>query len=328
MKISLCIMGCGDYASKVLDEISDMTDLFDFHFASRDSSKAEAYCNQYGGAGYYGSYEDAAADPSIDAMYFFTPHHLHLENASLAADNSKHILMEKPVARNMEEARQLIQVAKNADVRLMVAENYRFLPSIERCKAMIDSGEIGKLRQIQMNAESFGASTEWRTDAAMTGGGVFIDGGIHYVDAMMTLGGYPQSVYAIKPPQVHHETQGEDGIAMMARLPDGVVGLLNFSRATPLPESRHEIQVTGSKGTLRFNPMGDEIVFHSSVASRIVSLPRARRGVRPMLQEFHSSISESREPSLSGEEALKALAIVLAAYRSADEGGEVLLSPV
>ena len=132
MKISLCIMGCGGYAKTVLNDISDMTNLFNFHFASRDRSKAKAYCNQYGGAGYFGSYEEAAADPNIDAMYFFTPHNVHLENAALAADSSKHILMEKPVARSLDEARQLIQVAKDADVRLMVAENFRFLPSIER----------------------------------------------------------------------------------------------------------------------------------------------------------------------------------------------------
>ena len=187
MKISLCIMGCGGYAKSVLSEISDMTDLFDFYFASRDRGKAKAYCEQFGGSGYYGSYKEAAADSKIDAMYFFTPHHLHLEHATLAAGSSKHIMMEKPVARDVEEARRLIQVAKDCNVKLMVAENYRFLPAIERCKAMIDAGEIGVLRQIQMDAESFGASTEWRTDKKLTGGGVFIDGGIHYVDAMMTL---------------------------------------------------------------------------------------------------------------------------------------------
>jgi predicted dehydrogenase len=328
MKISLCIMGCGGYAKSVLSEISDMTDLFDFYFASRDRDKAKAYCEQFGGSGYYGSYKEAAADSKIDAMYFFTPHHLHLEHATLAAGSSKHIMMEKPVARDVEEARRLIQVAKDCNVKLMVAENYRFLPAIERCKAMIDAGEIGVLRQIQMDAESFGASTEWRTDKKLTGGGVFIDGGIHYVDAMMTLGGYPESVFAIKPPQVHHQTQGEDGIAVMARLPGGVVGLLNFSRGTPVPEARHEIRVTGSEASLRFHPMGDVIDFQSSTTSRTIQLPETRKGLRPMMQEFHSSISEDRVPRMSGEEGLKALAIVLAAYKSAEEGGEARLNPI
>lgn len=328
MKISLCIMGCGGYAKTVLNDISDMTDLFDFYFASRDLSKAVAYSNQFGGVGAYGSYEEAAADPKIDAMYFFTPHHLHLEHAALAANNSKHILMEKPVARSVVETRQLIQVANDAKVKLMVAENFRFLPSIQRCKAIMEAGDLGRLRQIQMDAESFGAPQEWRNDAELTGGGVFIDGGIHYVDGLMTLGGYPRSVYAIKPPQIHRQAQGEDGIAMIARLPDGVVGLLNFSRGTPTEMPRHEIRVTGSEATLSFNPMGDEIVFHSSLTNRIIRLPEARRGVRPMLEEFHASLTEDREPLLSGEEALKALTIVLAAYKSADEGGEVLVEAV
>lgn len=328
MKISLCIMGCGDYAKTVLNDISDMTDLFEFYFASRDRAKAERYCTQYAGAGYYGSYEEAAADPKIDAMYFFTPHNVHLENARLAAESSKHILMEKPVARNMEEARQLIRVASDARVRLMVAENYRFLPSVERAKDMIDAGDIGRLRQIQIDAEEFREPTEWRTDAALTGGGAFIDGGIHYVDVMMALGGYPSSVYAVKPPQVHRQSQGEDGIALIARLPNGVVGLLNFSRATQLERPIDEIKVTGSGGTLVFHTKGTEIAVHTNTARRVVAIPEARRGVRPMLREFHSSISENREPSTSGTEAMKALAIVLAAYRSADEGDVVSLDPV
>ena len=328
MKISLCIIGCGDYANAVLSEISDMTNLFDFYFASRDHAKAMAYCEQFDGSGYYGSYEEAATDPNIDAMYFFTPHHLHLDNAVLAANSHKHILMEKPVARDVQEAKELIQVAKDGNVKLMVAENYRFLPAIERCKAIIDAGEIGVLRQIQMDAETFGASSEWRTDAKLTGGGVFIDGGIHYVDALMTLGGYPESVFAIKPPQVHHQTQGEDGIAIMARLPGGVIGLLNFSKATPLRESRHEIRVTGSEATLTFHPMGDEIEFQTPTTSQTIQLPQNRMGVRPMVEEFHSSITEDRVPRLSGEEALKALTIVLAAYKSADEGCEVRVNPI
>ena len=85
MTLSLCIAGCGGYARSVLDSVHDMTGEFDFYFASRDEAKAREYCETYGGAGYFGGYEEAAADPRIEAMYFFTPHDTHLGNARMAA---------------------------------------------------------------------------------------------------------------------------------------------------------------------------------------------------------------------------------------------------
>ena len=107
-KLSICIVGCGKYAHTVMEYIGDMTDEVEFSFASREIDKAREYCEQYGGSAYYGSYEDAAKDPRIDAMYFITPHDLHLENARLAAKHGKHVLMEKPIARTVAEARELI----------------------------------------------------------------------------------------------------------------------------------------------------------------------------------------------------------------------------
>lgn len=326
MKLSMCIMGCGGYAKTVMRDIHDMTDEFDFYFASRDENKAKAYCEQYGGKGYFGSYEDAVADERIDAVYFFTPHHVHLDNAKLAAKHSKHIMMEKPIARTIDESKALIDVARDGGVKLMIAENYRFLPAVQQCKQIIEAGNIGTLRSIHMAALGFTAPSEWRTDAELTGGGVFIDGGIHFVDILLNLGGFPEKIYAIKPPQTHRGAQGEDGIDMMARLPGGVSGVINFSRATPITNNRHSITITGSKGFLGFEPYANEIVFENTTAKRNIHLPVAKRGAPGMVREFRQSILDDREPEMSGEEALKDLAIVLAAYKSADGGGEVSLT--
>ena len=106
MKLALCIVGCGRYADAVLNDIHDMTDEFDFYFASRDLEKAREYCERFGGADYFGSYEEALSDARVQAAYFFTPHHVHLENTELAARHGKHILVEKPIARTIEESQE------------------------------------------------------------------------------------------------------------------------------------------------------------------------------------------------------------------------------
>ena len=103
-RLSLCIVGCGKYAHTVMEYIGDMTDEVEFFFASREIDKAREYCERYDGSAYYGSCEEAASDPRVDAMYMITPHDLHLENGLVAAKYGKHVLMEKPIARTVAEA--------------------------------------------------------------------------------------------------------------------------------------------------------------------------------------------------------------------------------
>ena len=330
MKLALCVLGCGGYANTLLDEIHDMTDEFDFYFASRDLAKAKDYCERFGGVDYFGGYEEALADSRVQAAYFFTPHYVHLDNARLAARHGKHILMEKPVARTVEEAQALVRTAQDASVNLMVAENYRFLHTARRAKSMVETGtlgSIGTLRLIDIKVEAFRPpSTDWRFDADLTGGGSFIDAGIHYIDIILNLGGMPTQVYATEPPKVHRRSAGEDGLVMIANLPDGAVAVFNFSRATSKMSERSLVSITGSKGYIEFEPYGSEITFENTLVKRNVRLPAAHRGARDMVREFRDSIQQDRPPLMDGDEAIKDLAIVLAAYRSAAEHRHVELA--
>lgn len=330
MKLSLCIVGCGRYADAVLTEIHDMSDEFDFYFASRDLSKAKAYCERFGGIDYFGSYDEALSDPRVESAYFFTPHHVHLENTELATGYGKHILMEKPIARTIEEAQELVQTAQNAGVQLMVAENYRFLHTTRRAKSMIETGalgSIGGLRLIDIKVEAFRPpSTPWRYDALLTGGGSFIDAGIHYIDLIVNLGGMPSQVYATTPTKVHRRSEGEDGLVLLASLPNNAAAVFNFSRATSRNVERNYVGITGTKGYIEFEPYGREIIFENTLVKRSVRLPEAHRGAREMVREFRDCIRHQRPPLMDGSEAIKDLAVALAAYRSAAERRHVPLS--
>lgn len=331
MKLSLCIAGCGGYARTVLDDIQDMTDQFQFFFASRDLEKAERYSRDYGGVGAFGSYEEAAADPRVDALYFFTPHHVHLENLKLAALHGKHVLMEKPIARSLPEAASMVKIARQAGIKLMIAENYRFLPSIAKVKEIMAQGTggngFGELRMINLRWERYRAPTNWRQSLELVGGGTFIDAGIHQVDVMVNLGGFPERVHAIELPKAFAGGGGEDGILVTARLPGGVVGLITCSRAAPVRSNVQTVTVTGSEGELAFTPDGNELTIETRDVKRKVRLPDAHRGVRGMASEFHSAIQDDRQPLMSGSEGIEDLAVVLAAYESARTGEAVALSP-
>ncbi|MCH7801953.1 MAG: Gfo/Idh/MocA family oxidoreductase [Chloroflexi bacterium] len=326
MKLSMCIAGCGGYARTVLRDIHELTDEFDLYFASRSIEKARQYSEEYGGVGYFGSYEEAVASPDVDSVYFFTPHDLHLPNSLLAASHSKHVLVEKPIARTIDESMKLVDGVQDAGVNLMIAENYRFLPTVQKAKELIENGDLGSLRLIQIQAEGFSVPTKWRTDSAANGGGVFIDGGIHFVDVVLYLGGFPERVYAAQPPQVFNDVAGEDGLVVMLHLEGGALGLINFSRATPVPDSYQHVSVTGSKGRVSFVPYGNELYIETLTSHDTIQLPDAFRGVRGMVREFRSSIHENRKPTMSGEEGVKDLAVVLAAYQSAAENRVIELS--
>ena len=119
------------------------------------------------------------------------------EDAVLAAAHGKHILMEKPIARRLEEADRMIQTAKAGGVALMVAENFRFMPAFRRVQGYLAEGWVGAVRQIQISALGRGNPRGWRLDPERMGGGALIDGGIHYVDLLLQWGGVVKRLYAL-----------------------------------------------------------------------------------------------------------------------------------
>ena len=324
MKLPLCIVGCGAYAETVLGNTTDVAGSFDFYFASRDRDKARSYSERFGGAGYFGSYEEAAASPDVEAMYFLTPHGLHLDNALMAAAHSKHVLMEKPIARTVEEALRMRRAASEAGVKLMAAENYRFLPTVVRAKQLVDSGDVGDLRAVNVTCDWAGDTGGWRKSLEMSGGGSLIDGGIHLVDMLVHLGGMPELLYAAAPPRIL-DKEGEDGMAVVAHLAGGAVGTITFSNATRTTRSRVEVVVAGTEGTLVFEPLGDAIERQSLDGGRLEPVG-GLGGSSAMLMEFRASILKDREPAMSANDAIDDLKVVLAAYRSVETRAPVALS--
>ena len=328
-KLSTCIVGCGKYAHTVMEYIGDMTDEVEFSFASRDIDKAREYCEQYGGSAYYGSYEEAAKDPRVDAMYFITPHDLHLENARLAAKHGKHVLMEKPIARTVSESRKLIEATQYAGVTLMVAENFRFDLATAKAKELIADGAIGDLSFVDVQSENLDGGCEgWRLSLERCGGGRMIDGGIHYVDVLRNLAGHPERVYALVP---DHKTipgiEGEDSMAVTASFRGGLTGFLRYSGGAPLT-SKRDVRVSGTKGRVQYEVFGSDVTVETDEGARVYPVEPEIRGMKHMVRDFIGAIAEGREPIMSGEEALNDLAVVLASYESVRTGAPVNVADV
>ncbi len=142
--------------------------------ASRDTDRAATFASRLGVERSYGSYEALVADPAIDVVYVATPHHLHLKDALLAIGAGKHVLVEKPLALDAAQARQIAAAADAAGVFCLEALWTVFLPKYDAVRQVAEQGLLGQLRTaILDHGEWFPDDHRiWRPDLA---GGSLLD---------------------------------------------------------------------------------------------------------------------------------------------------------
>jgi len=143
-------------------------------------------------------YHDILEDPDVDVVSLSLPHHLHHVTAVEAAEAGKHIMLDKPIARTLEEADLIIRAAEKNGVQLMIAFNYRFDPLYRKMFDLLQEGAIG--RPILANTRHYQAfnppaGSNWRNRESV-GGGCVIGSGIHNIDMMRYLLGEPEQVFA------------------------------------------------------------------------------------------------------------------------------------
>lgn len=173
------IIGAGLIAHKLADAVNIDPNSTLVAVASKSAERAQSFAAQYGIEG-TDDYAALASRADIDVIYIATTHNFHYENALLALQHKKHLLIEKPFTVNAEQARELIELAAANDCFLMEAIWVRFLPSMIRLKQILQSGIIGDIRLFNI---SFGGIAQAQylprlTDPQLAGG-VTLDMGIY-----------------------------------------------------------------------------------------------------------------------------------------------------
>jgi predicted dehydrogenase len=316
-KAALVIVGCGWIAQRHAAAARRLR--IPLIFASRDVERARRYAKTFGGVAAYGSYAEALADRRATGAVICTPHDRHLADASLAFAAGKHVLLEKPLARTLPEADELIAAAAAADRVLMVAEQFHFMPAFRRVKAVIDSGRLGELRELHLIARGFGVRSGWRATTESVGGGALIDGGIHYVHNLRWWGTEVQRVMALRPPQTVAAMEGEDAISLLAELEGGALGLLSNSLGAPGLSRLQWSTVTGTRASCFADNRGRFVVVRGGGLARFWLFRRDTRGYEAMLMAFRNAMARGAAVEMDAAAGRADLAIVLAAYRSVTE---------
>jgi predicted dehydrogenase len=164
---------------------------------SRTQESADAFAAKFGIGTAHGSYEALVADPEVDAIYVSTPHPFHADNALLALDAGKHVLVEKSFTVNAAEARAVVDRATEKNLVVLEAMWTRFLPHMVRIREIIAAGTIGEVRAlIADHNQKLPTDPKHRINAPELGGGALLDLGIYPVSFAFDLFGTPEVVQA------------------------------------------------------------------------------------------------------------------------------------
>ena len=237
--------------------------------AGRNSEGVQEAAKRYG-------YENATTDwhkmLKDDRIQLFDnggPNEAHAEACIAAAKAGKHILCEKPLARNAKEAAQMLEAVTKSGMKHMVGFNYRFVPALRQIRQWIEEGRLGEIyhfRAVYLQEWITDPSVpmNWRLDQKRAGSGALGDLGAHIIDLARWLVGEPVRVSAMAKTFIKQRPLGDgsgkrgevsvdDAFTALFEFENGALGTLEASRFCPGRKNAEVIEINGSKGSVVFN---------------------------------------------------------------------------
>lgn len=314
--LGLAFLGCGRITERHSRTIAKLDGRVARFFASRDGARAEAYRQRLDGAGAFGSYDAAVADPRVHAVLVATPPDSHRGLAELAFAAGKHVIVEKPPFLDTTEFDAVAVAAHRAGRRLFVSENYHYRPQARVVREIVSSGVLGDVRYVSLHAMKRQAVQGWRENPDRAGGGALFEGGIHWINLLGNVGLTVSEVTGFRP----GPRDGlERSMLVVARFVEGGVGTLYHSWEIPsLFQGLRLSKVFGTRGSVTFESNGLFVMLRSPSRTR-VSFPGLSdiSGFRAMFADFLAAIREDREAQYDMARARRDLELVEAAYRTA-----------
>lgn len=182
------ILGAGNIAAKMAYTVGKMDGVEIAAAASRDIKKAQEFASKYGIKKAYGSYDELAKDNELDLIYVATPHSHHFEHTMLCLEKGRNVLCEKAFMINSEQAKTVLEYAKEKKLFVMEAMWTRFLPFAKEVKKLLDDGIIGKVRMMEAHY-CFECQNVERMKNPLLAGGALLDLGIYPLTAMAIIMG-------------------------------------------------------------------------------------------------------------------------------------------
>ncbi len=273
------------------------------------------------GASYFENFLDLL-ETDLEAVSVCVPHALLADIARLSAEQGKHILLEKPMATSVREAKRVVRSAEDNGVRLMVGYVHRFREEITRARDLLSEGRIGA-PQLVVERSAMGGDERapaWIWDRQQSGGGVLMYNGVHSIDRLLWLLDRPVERVRATARTLTHEPSVEDALIATMEFSGGALANL-VAAFPPYSHGGHwNTEIYGARGVLSI-ATGERLEVHTR-EGRHSFVPGEESRFQREIGEFLSAIEEGRPPLPGGTDGLRVLEVVEAAYISAAEGGE------
>jgi len=302
-RIRLGMVGGGQGAfigavHRIASRIDDQYELVAGALSS-DPERARASARELGIAPdrAYGSFEEmakseAARPDGIEAVAIVTPNHMHAPAAKAFLEAGIHVICDKPLTLNVDEAKELVDLVDKTGKVFAVTHNYTGYPMIRQARAMVDKGELGEIRLVQAEypqdwlterAEASGSKqAEWRTDPKRSGaGGCIGDIGTHAYNLACFVSGLELDELLAQLTTFVEGRQLDDDVQILLRWKGGARGMLWASQVAVGNENGLKLRVYGTKGGLEWTQADPNYLWFTRFGEPKQLLTRGGAGAWP-----------------------------------------------
>lgn len=311
--------------------------------ADTEEKRLQEIGDQHGVSGRYTSVEEMLKRERLDIVSVTTPNALHMPQTVAALQAGCHVLCEKPMAMNAQQARVMLEAARAAGKRLMINFSYRFTEQSWALKQQVDTGILGDIyfaRTVWHRRRGIPGFGGWFGQKALAGGGPLIDLGVHRLDLALWLMGYPKPVWVMGNAYNHiaselAQREGkkfdvEDLAVGMVKFANGATLIVEASWAANIKENElMETRLLGTKGGLVQRNINESYTFEAELyyerngSQFDMRLHPPVPAVKSAMYHFVESIVTNTPHIATGEEGLVVMELLDAIYASATHGTPV-----
>ncbi|HKW18628.1 MAG TPA: Gfo/Idh/MocA family oxidoreductase [Terriglobales bacterium] len=331
-KLGWAIVGLGNLAiNEILPAFYECEKSKPVALVSGHPDKAHKLALRYGVSPQniynYENYDSIKNNPDVDVIYIVLPNSMHAEYTIRGLQAGKHVLCEKPMATSPADCQQMIDAARKADRKLMIAYRCRYEPFNQEAIRIARSHELGPTQMILADAGfPIGDPTQWRCNKQMAGGGSMMDIGIYALNASRYLTGEePAEVNAMiySTPNDPRFKEVEEHVLFQLRFPSGI--LANCSSSYGYYQQSH-FRVMGTQGRLILDPATWYTGLRMYIERNDVL---GERKIEPKnhftseMDHMSDCVMQNKEPLTPGEEGLRDITIIQKIYEAAHSAGTV-----
>lgn len=275
---------------------------------------------------------DEMLSAGVDVVDVCLPHHLHVPVAVEALEGGCHVVLEKPLAMDLEGCDAIAAAAKASRKQVGVSHNQLYFAPHRRLLDLIEAGDLGDLRALYARLWMGGKYGGWREDAAQVGGGLLMDAGVHRIYMVLALGGPVRAVTALMD-----RPRAEDSFTLLLEFASGATGVIQAGYHGPAGVFDDRLDIQGSEGMAEV--LGCEAFFEGDLRSPVQLRTRLAgewqddpavgawdESVKDSVKAVLASFAAGEEPATGLDAGRDAVQLIEASYRSAEENRKVELN--